>query len=87
MVLRDLSEILTLPYLGAFEVHGVAADPSRPMRDPRVSKRVTYIGLTKRVMPMLLETFLQFKDITIIYTDETVEAIFSVRFNIFPRLT
>ena len=73
--MRDLSELLTLPYLGAFDVHD---DPSRPVKDPRFSKRVTYIALTKKVMPMLRDTFLRFRDTGIVYTDGTLETIFSV---------
>ncbi|EJC99516.1 uncharacterized protein FOMMEDRAFT_142756 [Fomitiporia mediterranea MF3/22] len=77
LVLRDLSEILTLPYLGAFDVHGPAGDPARPSKDPRVSKRVTYIGLTKKITTMLLEIFLRFKEVEVIYADGTLESVFS----------
>ena len=78
LVLRDLSEILTLPYLGAFDVRNPTTDSSQPTRDPRHSKRVTYIALTKKVMPMLRDVFLRFKDKDIIYIDGTLEAVFSV---------
>ncbi|THH10921.1 hypothetical protein EW145_g989 [Phellinidium pouzarii] len=77
LVMRDLSELLTLPYLGAFEVLGPAVDGTPPIKDTRVSKRVTYVGLTKKVMPMLLETFLRFKNSVDIYSDGTLESIFS----------
>ncbi|KAL5513923.1 hypothetical protein ACEPAG_2684 [Sanghuangporus baumii] len=77
LVLRDLSELLTLPYLGAFDVQDANYDPSRPIKDSRRSNRVTYIALTKKVMPMLRDTFLRFRDADLIYIDGTLEAIFS----------
>ncbi|KAL5521903.1 MON2 [Sanghuangporus sanghuang] len=77
LVLRALSELLTLPYLGAFDIQDANNDASRPIKDSRMLKRVTYIALTKKVMPMLRDTFLRFKDADIIYIDGTLEAIFS----------
>ena len=73
LLMRDLSEIMTLAYLGSFEIQGQESDASR-----RATSKATYIALTKGVMPMLLEMFSRFKDDDSIYVDETVEIIFSV---------
>ena len=81
LIMRDLSELLTLPYLGAFDVPipSAPSDATPPARDTRSSKRVTYIGLTKAVMPMLLNLFLRFKDDVQIYSDATLETVLAVR--------
>lgn len=76
--MRDLSELLTLPYLAAFDISGA---PST-RETSRNSKRVTYIGLTKVVMPMLLDLFLRFKEDDIIYSDTTLETVLSVSFRL-----
>ena len=73
LLMRDLSELMTLAYLGTFEVRSQEDDVTR-----RATPRVTYIALTKKVMPMLLEMFARFKDDDSIYLNETVEIIFSV---------
>lgn len=73
LLMRDLSEIMTLAYLGPFEAQGQDSEASS-----RSTPRMTYIALTKGVMPMLLEMFVKFKDYDSIYLDETVEIIFSV---------
>lgn len=77
LVMYDMSELLTLPFLGAFDVRSVSLDPNRPVRETRSSKRVTYVALMKKVMPLLLETYLRFKDNPDIYTDKTLESVFS----------
>ena len=74
LFMRDLSELLTLPYLGSFDVQSQETDSLR-----HAPPRVTYIALTKKVMPMLLEMFMKFKDDDAIYADETVEIVCSVR--------
>lgn len=82
LILRDLSEFSTLPFIAAFD----APDPQAAGRSPGTSskqgrdtrKRVTYIALSKKTMPLLVDMFLRFKDNTDIYVDGTVEAIFSV---------
>ncbi|KAF8879578.1 guanine nucleotide exchange factor in Golgi transport N-terminal-domain-containing protein [Infundibulicybe gibba] len=70
LVMRDLSVFSTLPFLAAFNVPG----PSRDRTNP---KRVTYIALTKKVMPMLVDLFLKFKTGPEIYADGTLEAVLS----------
>ncbi|OCH93573.1 hypothetical protein OBBRIDRAFT_885401 [Obba rivulosa] len=62
LVLRDLSEYVTLPFIAAFDVQ---------------NKRVTYIALSKKAMPILVELYLRFKDQVDIYADGTLETIFS----------
>ena len=73
LILRDLSEFLTLAFIGAFDTLEATGIP-----DSRSSKRVTYIALAKKVMPMLMGIFLRFKDSLDIYSDETMETILAV---------
>jgi hypothetical protein len=83
LILRDLSEYSTLAFLAAFDVPDptpVAQGSQR--RIPQ--KRVTYIALSKKTMPQLVQLFLTFKDDVAIYNDGTVESILSVRPS--PRL-
>ncbi|KZT66278.1 hypothetical protein DAEQUDRAFT_470892 [Daedalea quercina L-15889] len=76
LVLRDLSEYATLPFLASFDIppltSGVLATPSKS-----TIGRVTYIALSKKIMPVLVELFLRFKGQTAIYLDGTVERICS----------
>lgn len=76
LVIRDLSEYATLPFLAAFDVQ-----PGPRSQTPQ--KRVTYIALSKKTMPMLVELFLRFKANVEIYVDGTVESVLSVSFFIF----
>ena len=71
LVIRDLSEYATLPFLAAFDVQSGPKSQSPP-------KRITYIALSKKTMPMLVELFLRFKDNVGIYLDGTVESVLSV---------
>ena len=81
LVLRDLSEYATLPFLAAFDVQ-TPLPSGGPSSAPKPSRtgahRVTYIALSKKTMPMLVELFLRFKDEAAIFADGTVEALFSV---------
>ncbi|KAF7290808.1 Protein MON2 [Mycena indigotica] len=70
LVMRDLSEFATLPFLAAFDV-----PPDPKTQTP--AKRVTYIALAKKVMPTLVELFLRFKEREEIYADGTIEALLS----------
>ncbi|KAF5350099.1 hypothetical protein D9756_009239 [Leucocoprinus leucothites] len=68
LVMNDLSEYATLPFIAAFDVK-----PYPGMQTPQ--KRVTYIGISKKAMPMLVDLFMQFKSSPEIYVDGTLEAI------------
>ncbi|KAI0738261.1 hypothetical protein C8Q80DRAFT_1207991 [Daedaleopsis nitida] len=76
LVLRDLSEYATLPFLAAFDVQ-----TPLPTAGSKVSRtgpsRVTYIALSKKTMPLLVDLFLRFKDDAAIYADGTVETVFA----------
>lgn len=72
LVIRDLSEYTTLPFMAAFDV-----PPSPRKQTP--PQRVTYIALSKKTMPMLVELFLRFKADVDIYVDGTVECVLSVQ--------
>ena len=80
LVLRDLSEYATLPFLAAFDIQIPlpGSVPSGSKGSRTASSRVSYIALSKKTMPLLVDMFLRFKDNTDIYVDGTVEAIFSV---------
>lgn len=69
LILRDLSEYVTLPFMAAFDV------PSLSAKSP---KRVSYIALSKKTMPQLVDLFLRFKANPEIYVNGTLEAILSV---------
>ncbi|KAI0824392.1 hypothetical protein BC628DRAFT_1379334 [Trametes gibbosa] len=78
LVLRDLSEYATLPFLAAFDIPAPApsAGLSSTSKAGRSGpNRVTYIALSKKVMPLLVDLFLRFKDDAAIYGDGTVEAL------------
>ncbi|KAK7030884.1 Endocytosis and vacuole integrity protein [Paramarasmius palmivorus] len=70
LVLQDLSEFSTLPFLAAFDV------PQNP-RSQTPQKRITYIALAKKTMPLLVDLSLRFKDKAEIYIDGTLEAVLS----------
>ncbi|RDB21958.1 Protein MON2 [Hypsizygus marmoreus] len=70
LVMRDLSEYATLAFLAAFDVPAIPKSQTPP-------KRVTYIAISKKTLPMLVELFMLFKDNAAIYIDGTVEAVIS----------
>ena len=69
LILRDLSEYATLPFMAAFDV---------PSSTTKPQKRVSYIALSKKAMPQLVDLFLRFKANSEIYVNGTLEAILSV---------
>ncbi|KAF5319150.1 hypothetical protein D9619_008506 [Psilocybe cf. subviscida] len=73
LVLRDLSDYCILPFIAAFDVqpHHKNQQPQTPQ------KRITYIALAKKTMPMLVELFLKFKTSEDIYMDGTLESVLS----------
>ena len=81
LVMRDLSEYATLPFLAAFDVQSVPpkSAPGSPVKvNIMPPKRITYIGLVKKTLPLLVDLFLRFKHSLDIYVDGTVEAVLSV---------
>ncbi|KAG5638067.1 hypothetical protein H0H81_002035 [Sphagnurus paluster] len=70
LVLRDLSEYATLPFLAAFDAPPLPKTQTPP-------KRITYIAISKKTLPMLVDLFLRFKESAEIYTDGTLEAVLS----------
>ena len=69
LILRDFSEYATLPFMAAFDA---------PPSTTRPQKRVSYIALSKKAMPQLVDLFLKFKENPEIYVNGTLEAILSV---------
>lgn len=76
LVLSDLSSYATLPFLAAFDIQDRSLPTNSPSR--RAPKRVTYIALAKKTMPMLVDLYLGYKDSMEIYVDGTLEAVLSV---------
>lgn len=72
LVMRDLSEYATLPFLAAFDV------PTQP-KAQTPPKRISYIAISKKTMPMLVDLFLRFRDEIEVYVDGTLEAVLSVQ--------
>lgn len=72
LVMQDLSNYATLPFLAAFDV------PNSNPQSQTPQKRVTYIALTKKTMPVLVDLYLRFKESEAIYADGTLESILSV---------
>lgn len=68
LIMRDLSEYTILAFLAAFDVPSTTTT-STP------KKRVTYIALTKRTMPMLVDLFVRYKTSREIYVDGTLESV------------
>lgn len=84
LVMRDLAEFVTLPFLGAFDVPPPPPAPNAPSTSQAApvrstSQKVTYIALGKKAMPYLVALFLKFKDRNEIYIDGTLEQIVAVR--------
>ena len=74
LVIRDLSEYATLAFLAGFDVQ-----PQPKSQTPQTpQKRVTYIALSKKTMPLLVDLLMQFKADPEIYVDGTFEAVLSV---------
>lgn len=71
LILRDLSEFSTLPFLAAFDV------PPEP-KSQTPPKHITYIVLAKKTMPKLVELCLQFGDRLELYSKSTLETVLSV---------
>ncbi|KAF6747528.1 hypothetical protein DFP72DRAFT_604758 [Ephemerocybe angulata] len=73
LVMKDMSEYATLAFLAAFDVQ-----PQPNSHTPQTpQKRVTYIALSKKIMPMLVQLFMRFKASEDIYSDGTLEAVLS----------
>jgi hypothetical protein len=75
LVMRDLADCVTLPFFTAVNVQ-----PHSRIQQPQIlQKRISYIILSKRTMPMLVEPFLRFKANVDVYVDRTSESVLSVR--------
>lgn len=72
LIMRDLSEFSSLAFLAGCHTHPETPAPTS------TRKHVTYIGLSKKTMPTLVELYMRFKDHAEIYEDGTLEAVLSV---------
>jgi hypothetical protein len=80
ITLCDLSEYATLAFVAAFDVQEVQTVLASPMEQKKrpAPKRVTYIALSKKTMPWLVQLYAKFKGQLDIYVDETLERVLSV---------
>lgn len=78
LVIQDLSEYATLPFLAAFDVPQATLTQTQTPSKQAPQKRITYIAVAKKVMPILVDLFMRFKGDAEIYTDGTLEAVLSV---------
>lgn len=78
LIIRDLSEFATLAYVASFDAPPESTSTSSSAKLP--PKRITYIALTKKTIPLLVELYQKFKDDILIYVDGTLEAVLSVSF-------
>jgi len=77
LVLCDVAEYSTLAFLASFEYEEPLLAAGQTDRKP-TKKRITYIGLSKKTMPLLVNLFLRFQDELEIYENGTLERILSV---------
>ncbi|KAF9033039.1 hypothetical protein BDZ89DRAFT_1036881 [Hymenopellis radicata] len=70
LIMRDLSEYATLAFLASFDV------PQDPHSQTPL-KRITYIALSKKTMPLLVDLFVKYRDMAEIYVDGTLESVLS----------
>ena len=80
IVLCDLSEYSTLAFVAAFDVQ----TPGAPTDSTKAPKKITYIALCKKTMPLIVKMYLDFKDQPLLYQDGTLEAILSVSLTCVP---
>jgi hypothetical protein len=81
LILRDLAGYATLPFIAAFDAPQVMyLRPGEMEAKPSSSgrKQVTYIGLAKKVMPLIVSTYMEHQQQELVYQDGTLEAIFAV---------
>ena len=78
LIMRDLSEFSLLAFLAGCHAHPtLVSGPETPVLTS-MHKHVTYIRLSKKMMPMLVELYMQFKDHAKTYKDGTLEAVLLV---------
>lgn len=81
LIMRDLSEFSSLAFLAGFHTHPMLVSAPVTSVTPvgtSTCKHITYIGLSKKTMPTLVELYMRFKDDAEIYEDGTLEAVLSV---------
>jgi hypothetical protein len=76
LILSDFSYFVTLPFVAAYDLNQNPT-PSQVQGKP-ILKKVTYIAICKRAMPVLAHLYNRFKASVDIYTDGTVDAILAV---------
>ena len=69
LVIRDMSEYATFPFLASFDLQG--------QNSKTAPNKVTYVALSKKAMPLLVDLYLRFKDNIDLYMDRTMEALLS----------
>ncbi len=69
LVIRDISEYATFPFLASFDLRG--------QNSKTAPSKVTYVALSKKAMPLLVDLYLRFKDNIDLYMDGTMETLLS----------
>lgn len=82
LIMRDLAEFSSLAFLAGYHTHTTVASIPEASATPgpptSTRRQITYIGLSKKTMPALVELYMRFKDHAEIYEDGTLEAVLSV---------
>ncbi|KAG8859812.1 hypothetical protein FRB91_006695 [Serendipita sp. 411] len=73
LLLGDLAHFVTLAFTSSSDLHELSTSPR--VNDNIKVKKVTYIALCKRVMPLLAHLYSRFKNLADIYGNGTVEAV------------
>ncbi|KAF8345051.1 hypothetical protein F5887DRAFT_1282803 [Amanita rubescens] len=69
LVIRDMSEYATFPFLASFDLQN--------QNSKTAPSKVTYVALSKKAMPLLVDLYLRFKDNIDLYMDRSMEALLS----------
>ena len=78
LIMRDLAEFSSLAFLAGCHIHPTLVSGPETPTPTSTRKHVTYIGLSKKTMPALVDLYMRFKDHAEIYEDGTLEAVLSV---------
>jgi hypothetical protein len=79
LIMRDLAEFSSLAFLAGFHTqYAPVSSAESVVPTPSTRKQVTYVALSKKTMPTLVELYMRFKHHADVYEDGTLEAVLSV---------
>jgi hypothetical protein len=76
LILSDFSYFVTLPFVAAYDLNQTPT--LSQVEGKPILKKVTYIAICKRAMPVLAHLYNRFKASVDIYADGTMDAILAV---------